>query len=405
MVLLFVIALTVSPALALNDTPESAIVLTPTFAGTSTQLVGDSGGRVQFYRVNYAGNGNPVRIELTSQPGRNNTGEGFGFKVYGPNGLIGEAPVQYNESTWTRYSMTITSTVAGVYLIQVYNYNQGQAVDYNIQATGLETATTEGTPTTSAVPAASTSDNPVGLYESTSNVGGTLVGKADGAHQYYTVEYPGGFTSMNISVKYSPPTQFQNNAFAFNVYRGTKLIAQGLEVARDGTSATAGCTISDEIGGPLLVQISNYQEGLQANFVLSVTGGAGQAYQAGINTSPDKAIVLTGAHPAARGDILPGTEASHHFYLVNYPGGNREVKFFLTVDDVPGAFAARNLGFNIYKGADLVGHVDASLSSTGDKWIASYTLVASDATTYGIQLFDYSTAGKAHYSFYSTNLP
>jgi len=404
LVLLLILAAFPSSVFAANDTPDTAIVLTAQNAGHSDRLVGDRGGAVRFYRIDYAGNARPVKIDVSASPGRDSSGGAFGFKVYGPTGLIGEAPVEYNEATWTRFSMTLTSAVAGVYLVQVYNYTNGMAVDFNIQATGLEEATLPAEATASTTPVGSTPEQPIAFYQPSINVGGSLLGQAGGVMQYFNLEYPGEGTTMTINLQYSPPSPFDNGAVGFNLYRGDTLLGKGSEIQRDGSSAVVSFTLDDGVGGPLLLQVYNYEPGFRVNYVLTVGGAAAQAQEATDNITPDKAILLTPSQSAARGSIGPGKEATFHYFLVNYPGGNKEISFKLTVDAQEG-ISEKQVGINLYKGADLAGQLFTSLNNKGDKWTGSLTLSTSDAATYGIQVFNYSTSAPARYSLYVTGLP
>lgn len=400
---LLILAAFPSSVFALNDTPDAAIVLTAQNAGHADRLVGDTGGAVRFYRIDYAGNARPVKIDVTAAPGRDSLGEAFGFKVYGPTGLIGEAPVEYNEPTWTRFSMTLTSAVAGTYLVQIYNYTNGMAVDFNVQATGLDEATVAAGTAAPVTPVGSTAQEPIAFYLPSINVGGSLLGQAGGVMQYFTVEYPGQGTSMTVNLQYSPPSPYENGAVGFNLYRGDTLLGKGAEVRRDASSAVVSFTVDDGVGGPLLLQVYNYEPGFQTNYVLTIGGASAQAVQATGNSSPDRAIVLVPPRSAARGSVGPGNEATFHYFLVHYPGGNREVTFRLTVDAEQG-ISDKQVGVNLYKGADLAGQLFAYLNEKGDKRTGSFTLVASDAATYGVQVFNYSTTAPARYSLYVSGL-
>lgn len=402
-VLLLVLVLLVTPVAALNDVPETAIVLTAQNPAHSDRLVGDPGGAVRFYRVDYAGAGHPVKVDLTAVPGRDTTGLAFGFKIYGPAGLIGEAPVETNGGSWTRYSMTFSTVVPGAYLVQVYNYSFGIAVDYSVQASGLDLAGASAQPEPPTPPVGSTAENPIGFSQPGISVGGSLLGQPGGAMQYFTVEYPGGGTPVTVSMRHSPPSPFQNGAVGFHLYRGATMLGKGVETQRDASSATASFTFADEVGGPILLQVHNYEPGFMANYVLTLTGAAAQAVQVTGNTSPDKAVTLTASQPSVFGSIGPGSEATFHYFLVTHPGGNREVVFRITVD-AAGGIADRMVGFNLFKGADLAGQAFTSPNDRGDKWTASFTLRASEATTYGVQVFNYSTRAPAVYRLYVQGL-
>ncbi|MBI2305071.1 MAG: hypothetical protein HYU86_10065 [Chloroflexi bacterium] len=382
-----------------NETPDMAILLTAENTGHADRLVGNGGGAFRFYRIDHPGQGLPVKIELTTSPGRDSYGLAFGLKVYGPTGLVGEAPVERNEGTWTRFSMTLATALAGAYLIQVYNYVDGMAVDFSIQVSGLA----EAAPKPDAV--VSTADRPFAITQPTANIGGLLLGKSDGNFAYFSFEYPGANTMLDIELRYSPPSPFQNGAIGFNLYRRDDgvLVGQGFETQRDSAQATVSYPLKNVEGGTYLLQVFNYEAGLQANFVLAVSGTAGEVLLATDNTVPEKALVLTASAGAARGSIGPAAGPTFSYFLVRHPGGDKTVTVLLMVDAVTGVFE-EEFGFNLYKTAELAGQGLVSLNSRGDKRVGSLSIVEGAETTYLIQVFNYATSAPARFRLYVTGL-
>ena len=297
--------------------------------------------------------------------------------------------------------MTLAGTVPGSYLVQVYNYTAGMAVDFNIQVSGLTQTTT---PPVAATPVGSTPDQPAVISQPVINIGGSLAGKDGGNFQYLSFDYPGSGTPLTIQLQYSPPSPFQNGAVGFNLYdSASNLVAQGGETQRDGNGVTVSYTYTNDAGGTYLLQVFNYQPDFTANFVLTVSGAAGQVQDVSGNTTPDKAVVLTAAAPGARGSIEPGSEATFNYFLINYPGNGVPVTVRLTVDQVDGILD-KFVGFNLYKGADLAGQAMGTLDAKGDKRVASFTIAENTPVTYGIQVFNYSTTAPARYSLYVSGL-
>ncbi|MBI2954190.1 MAG: hypothetical protein HYY30_07750 [Chloroflexi bacterium] len=404
-ILLLVVAIVPATVFAANDTTDTAILLTAENPSHADRLFGDTGGAVRFYRIDYAGNGRPVKIDLTAIPGRDTSGPAFGFKLYGPNGLVGEASIENNESDRTRYSMTLSGATAGPYLIQVYNYTDGIAIDFDIQANGLAEATAQPP---SGEPIGSTPDEPVQITQSSVSIGGSIVGESDGKAQYFSVDYPGGSSSMTMDLKYSPPSTFENGAVGFNLYDLSKtgdqsLVARGAETQRDGAQATVSYTLVENAFGSYLLQVFNYQSGLTVNYVLNVSGAAGQILQATDNTVPEKALVLSASAAGARGSIGPGSDATFSYFLVRHPGGDRGINVRLTVDQAEG-IVDNQVGFNLYEGADLAGQGMAALNDSGDKRIANITVFESSEVTFGIQVFNYSTTAPARFFLYVAGL-
>ncbi|MCL5961802.1 MAG: hypothetical protein M1358_21225 [Chloroflexi bacterium] len=399
--LLLVLAVFPAIVLAINNTPDTAIVLTPQNPSQAGQLVGDTGGAVLYYRFDYPIAGQAVKIDLTAIPGMNTTGPAFGFKLYGPNGLVGEAPVEENQATFTRYALTLNSTTLGSYLIQVFNFTAGITVNFNLQTSGL--AGPPGTPVPGPPPGSSPA-NPIAISQPFVSIGGSLLGQVNGQFMYFSFEYPGASSPLSIQLKYSPPSPFINNAIGFNLYRAGSLAGQGSEIQRDGGTVTVAFTLVDDAGQPYLLQVFNYQPNLQISFVLTVSGASGPVQQATGNVTPDKALALTVAAPAARGVIQPqpGLQATFNYFLFTHPGGNVPVTVSLTVDPQPG-ISRGMVGFNLYKGATLAGQGIAVLNSRGDKWVAYISVIESSPVTYGLQVFNYSQAQEG-YSLYTIGL-
>ena len=400
------LALTALPAtgFAINDTPGAAIPLTADNPGHADRLVGNSGGVARFYRVDYAGNGQPTTIQVTAVPGQGVTYRWFGFKMYGPQGVVGESTVKQNEQTWTSYAMTMASSTPGVYLVQVYNFADQIPVDFNIQATGLLGAT----PATGSAPAAAsnaTPDRAISAGQPSTTLSGALTGQRDGAFQYFTVEYPGGWPTLTVNMAYSPPSPLQNNMVGFLLWRvgDGNLVARSTENSRDATSATLSASYQADAADTLLVQAFNYQPDLSIGFNLSIDGAGGTLTEATANTIPAQAYVLSADVPAMRGTVPAGLDATFHFYLLNSPGGNKEVTVGITADE-DFRFTDQSIGFNLFKGADLAAQVNSHRSDRGNKRIAYYTIKGDEATTYGIQVFNYTKGLPLHYAIYVTGL-
>jgi hypothetical protein len=401
LLVIFTVLMTLAPAaLAANDTPGTAISLTPQNFSHSDRLVGDTGGAVRFYQINYVGAARPVNIELVARPGRDALGETFGFKLYDPKGLVGEATVEHNEADFTRYSLTLVSVTPGIHLIQVYNFSSGLSVDFTITASGLAEATPRpDTPTTPGV----SPSQPLFISQSVASIGGDLAGSDTGSLQFFSFEYAGPGSTVGVELRYTPPSPYLNGAVGFNLYRGDKLVAQGEEVARDGEEATVRYSLTDKAAGLYLLQVFNYEPGFNARFVLVVTGAAGRVVQATDNTAPENAIVLSPGVTGGRGTVFPGAQATFNYFLVNHPGGSRPITVKLFAEKENGLFEGM-LGFNLYKGADLAGQAIAGFDGNNDNWAATLTVTEEGPTLYGIQVFDYSPTAPVRYSIYVTGL-
>src|SRR5690242_20410894 len=83
--MLFLLA---TPALALNDSAGSPMVLNAGQNSISDNLTGTPGGAYRYFQIAYQGGSAPVLVSLNFLPGYGTTGaQAFGFNIYGPNGI------------------------------------------------------------------------------------------------------------------------------------------------------------------------------------------------------------------------------------------------------------------------------------------------------------------------------
>ncbi len=125
-------------AAAGNDSPEKAVLLTPTANAARGAIAGNSGGAFAFFGFNYQGGYEPVTIVLSSRPGVDLTGQGVGVMLYQDGQPVGDAPVGTGITVDTGLALhTLQSDVGGYYLIQVYNYISYVTAEYNVYVVGL----------------------------------------------------------------------------------------------------------------------------------------------------------------------------------------------------------------------------------------------------------------------------
>jgi hypothetical protein len=97
------------------------------FSGT---LVGDSAGAFALYTISYLGDGSRLKMTMIAPPLDPSFAGMTGFNVYDPRGnLVAEGILR--SARWERVA-TLSSHVAGEYLVQVYNYADGMALDYTL---------------------------------------------------------------------------------------------------------------------------------------------------------------------------------------------------------------------------------------------------------------------------------
>ena len=109
-----------------NADAASAVTLGDAESGT---LVGARAGAYAFYKLSYPGDGSVVTLRATFAPDDPVTASGIGLVVYGPSG---ETIVGQSTSTAGVREASLSSRVAGSYLIQIYNYVEGLALRYTL---------------------------------------------------------------------------------------------------------------------------------------------------------------------------------------------------------------------------------------------------------------------------------
>jgi hypothetical protein len=412
--------LAVSPALA-NTTIEQAARLDASNSSVADGLIGDSGGAFRYYAIDYPGGGVAVPMVMRAQPGRGTAGVGTGFKVYGPSGHFGDAIGDDRSTTDSTYHLTLVHSLPGTYHIQVYNFIAGLPMSYQLQVSGLGPAPSEaaappqaappaeGPPAGEGAPPPAAAPAPTGAPTTPERAlrpqvrdlttGGLLPGDSAGSFHYYELDYPGGRTKMTLTLGYTPIASDSEQLVGFRLYRpntavpeGTELIGTSAQTGRDGSSATEGFTLEADDGERYLLQIFNYMPGTQINYTLIVTGLTGPIHDAGDVSDPSRAFVLNASQIAAHSTLAGDPGGKFHYYLLQYPGGDREIRVTVTFEAA--GLAESEVGFNVWKDAERVGVAQGILGAKG-KRTATLTVKQADARTFGVQVFNYSQASRS----------
>jgi hypothetical protein len=416
--------LAASPALA-NTTIEQATHLDASNSSVADNLIGDSGGAFRYYAIDYPGGGVAVPMVMRAQPGRGTAGVGTGFKVYGPSGLFGDAIGDDRSTSDSTYSLTLVHSLPGTYHVQVYNFIAGLPMSYQLQVGGLGPAPSEAAPPPQAAPPAesppagegappaaaepapapapagapTTPEQAIRPQVRDLTTGGLLTGNAAGAFHYYELDYPGGRTKMTLTIGYSPITSDSEQLVGFRLYRpntavpeGTELIGTSAQTGRDASSATEGFTLEADDGERYLLQIFNYMPGTEINYTLIVTGLTGPIHDAGDVSDPSRAFVINASQIAAHSTLAGDPGGKFHHYLIQYPGGDREIRVTVTYEAA--GLAESEVGFNVWKDAERVGIAQGILGAKG-KRTATLTIRQADARSFGVQLFNYSQASRS----------
>jgi hypothetical protein len=229
-------------ALAQATTPDAAETL-PDGKMLGGWLTGNGGGAFHYYKVDYPGDGRVVTISFDFAPWDPLLGAGVGFNVYGRNGYhIGQGSGAGLSSHQVR-ELSYSDDVAAIWLIQVYNYVPNRTISYRIKIGGMPPA-----------------------YQEV--VAGALPGKSAGSFQFYTFQYAGDESDVQVKMTFSPDNPMISRGVGVVIY-----CPKG-EAARGNGTGTPGerlAVFSSTVSGRYLIQVFNYIPGLMMSYSLSAT--------------------------------------------------------------------------------------------------------------------------------------
>ncbi|MCL4535300.1 MAG: hypothetical protein M1401_13535 [Chloroflexi bacterium] len=384
------------PALAANDTVDTAVLLTTNNPSGTGQSTGSPGGSFRYYSFPYGGGNAEVLVHLTWRPGWASTDAAVGFNVYGPTGKAGQGQRGDDVDGASTSFLYFVAAAPGDYLVQVYNYTSGVAVDFTVDVTGA------GMPTTT-VADNSTIDKAARVTSQSYSASGSLLGSSGGAYNYFLVDYPGGDSTMDVSLTVSPANFLLPNAYGFNVYDGGTLVVSGEEWQRGNTLATKIASVKRTDPGVLGIQVYNYTEGITAQYTLGVTGAAGQVPEVSGNNNPNTAFVLSPRDVSASGSILGNSGGAYSYFVFHYQGNRENVNVSLRF--TPGyGITAGGVGINIYHGPDLIAGGKTTEGETSEGGVATASFSSDLSDWFGVQVYNYVPGVTAQYTVYVTGL-
>lgn len=121
-----------TPAADIVSEPQPTITAMP-LAG-SGYLTGNAGGAYAFYEVTVPADASDVEVTLTWSPDDPIIATGVGFVAYGPSGEVSRGTGTGNPG---ERIATLAADMPGVYLVQVYNYIDGLAVQYVLSSAAV----------------------------------------------------------------------------------------------------------------------------------------------------------------------------------------------------------------------------------------------------------------------------
>jgi hypothetical protein len=303
------VALTLSALATATASAQEIIILTPDNDTYSGMITGATGGRfVPMYFDYTAGSpvdagaeaGNPdqffalARGRIRGGVAQLTGGNGFGVEAWGVEGLLDDATLRPRTSegqsatgqlscvptatnrcwVWSQPGATVITPNSQRVLFKVRSDAQGVTIPFTAEVSGLATMPVEpGGRFTSRRPSAT----------------GTLVGKASGTSNYFSVKHRGEHRDLDATLVVTPvvlnPSQ-QNN-IGVTYYRNGQVVAQkrGGEVFQAGD---LGVDKGGNVGNALLIEheyraenpeelvieVFNYNEGLTINYALLMKDSA-----------------------------------------------------------------------------------------------------------------------------------
>jgi hypothetical protein len=117
------------------ELPEKAILLDPGQTLVGHLAVGQPNGQFAYYKIAYPGADSTFTVELNIFPDQHNLLLNAGFNVYGPDGtrLFARGSPQHLHRP--NVSADFRSAEAGIYTVQVYNYDPVLPIDFEIRGT------------------------------------------------------------------------------------------------------------------------------------------------------------------------------------------------------------------------------------------------------------------------------
>jgi len=248
-----------------GQSPSTAFPLSTTLSGT---LTGSTGGAFAYYTFSYPGDGSQGTVALSFSPGDQATANGFGVSLWQAGSLL--ATTSGLSSTLGANSLTFSSTTPGPILAQVYNYNPGVPVSYQIGLSGVSQSAPVATPSAATAPTPSTApagsaSNPIPLKGPATDV---LPGNLYGSFAYYAFDYPGDGSTQSVTLSFLPSGAEAANAVFVTLFQNGTQLADG-QGTQTPTPGQLVVSFSSTNAGPVLVQLANYNMDATISYTIS----------------------------------------------------------------------------------------------------------------------------------------
>lgn len=259
-------------AAASNDgkTAATAMSLSGTVAGN---LTGSAAGAFDYYTFPYPGDGSTATLSLNFTPDDPTVSNAVGVALW--QGGTEVTSVNGVGSTPGSNSVTFSSTTSGPVLVQVYNYDDGVPVQFQLSLSGVaaSAATSSRTAPSASTPAASSASTSANgsasrPFSLTGAMSGSLPGNSAGSYVYYSRSYPGDGSTASVTLTFSPNGADVANGIYVVAYQNGSQIASA-----HGTDATTpgslSISYSSTTSGPVVLQIGNYNPDATISYSIS----------------------------------------------------------------------------------------------------------------------------------------
>ena len=251
---------------------------------------------------------------------------------------------------------------------------------------------TEQTPDAAIQLTGKTPDTAVRLTGASPQLG-RIIGDQRGAFNYFWIDYPGDGTDAKIALKFSPTDDRLVFKVGLRVYQGKNLLVTAL--GNEAPSGTMNVTVFSRIKAPMLVQVSNYLQGREVSFQLTLAGldfpapweppaEAPPREPSPAGATPESAVVLTDFATASIGSQSGG---GSYYLTVDYRTGKTgKLRLEFSPSD---PITVIGLGLKVWQGSRLIAKVSGTEATS--RGVASVLFGTDKSGPLLIQLYNYGS--------------
>ncbi|MCL4509210.1 MAG: hypothetical protein M1296_06770 [Chloroflexi bacterium] len=222
-------------------TASNPIALSGSYSGT---LAANSGGSYDYFQLPYTANSS-VNLTLSLPNAVTLENGASGFNVYLNGTLIGNSVENATTATYT-----INAPASGTALVQVYNYDPVNGINFTLSTGSTSSTAATTSPTTVGSAATTGAIMPLG-----GSASGSLAGNSGGSYALYSVNYANSAQMLTLTMSTTPSVDVTQGAAGFNVYDASGNLVGGATLQSDGTLAL---TLNGNPTGTYTVQVYNY---------------------------------------------------------------------------------------------------------------------------------------------------